>query len=147
MNINNIKEYVWGTENWVYEDSDTMVKLIDAHDSLSIQVHEGSEHWHVIKAEVDSELICGLNRDITLEEFKQKIADETILEVCNRVKVKKGDYFYIPGGTLHAVGKGILIAEIRPTDNDTYRVYDFGRGRELHIEKALEITNLRRYES
>jgi mannose-6-phosphate isomerase len=143
----NIKQYIWGIENWVYEDSDTMVKLIDARESLSVQVHEGGEHWHVIKAEPGAELICGLSRDITVDEFKQRIDDETLLEVCNRVRVSRGDYFYIPGGTLHAVGAGILIAEIRPTDNDTYRVYDYGRGRELHIEKALEITNLRKYEA
>jgi len=143
----NIKNYVWGTEDWVYEDENTMVKLIDARESLSIQVHEGSEHWHVIKAEPDSTLICGLSRTITLDEFKQRIDDGTLPEVCNHVKVKAGDYLYIPGGTLHAIGGGILIAEIRPTDNDTYRVHDYGRGRELHIEKALQITNLQEYKS
>ncbi|MCL1867144.1 MAG: class I mannose-6-phosphate isomerase [Oscillospiraceae bacterium] len=144
-----LKEYIWGTENWVYSDEETMVKLIDAQDSLSIQVHEGGEHWHVIKAEPDAELICGLNRDLTPEEFRSHIENGTLLEVVNRIKVKKGDYIYVPGRTLHAIGKGILIAEIRPVDNFTYRVYDYGRTdkdgnpRELHIEKAMEITDLR----
>jgi mannose-6-phosphate isomerase len=138
-----IKEYIWGTENWVYSDENTLIKLIDANEPLSIQVHEGGEHWHVIKAEPDSEIVCGLNRDITKDEFIQRIEDGTLLEVCNRIKVKKGDYFFIAGGTLHSIGKGILIAEIRPNDNPTYRVYDYGRGRELHIDKVLEITGLK----
>lgn len=128
-----------------------MVKLIDAKESLSIQVHEGSEHWHVIEALPDSEIICGLNREITPEEFKQRIEDESLIEIVNHIKVKKGDHFFIKGGTLHSIGKGILIAEIRPYDNPTYRVYDYGRidsngnHRELHIKKALQITNLQQH--
>jgi mannose-6-phosphate isomerase len=134
-----IKEYVWGTEDWVYEDDNTLIKLIDARESLSVQVHEGGEHWHVIRAAPDGEIICGFNREVSREEFERRIADDTLLEVLNRVKVKQGDYFFIPGGTLHSIGAGVLIAEIRPNDNPTYRVYDYGRGRELHIEKSCEI--------
>ena len=95
-----------------------------------------------------AELIYGFNRDISREEFERRIRDNRLSEVCNFVPVKRGDVFFIEAGTMHAIGKGILIAEIQQNSNTTYRVSDYGRlgadgkPRPLHIEKAVEVTNL-----
>lgn len=135
------------------------IKLIDAADDLSVQVHppddyalkhEGergkNELWYVVDADDGAELIYGFKREITRQEFAERIENGTLLEVANKVPVKKGDVFFIESGTLHSIGKGILIAEIQQNSNTTYRVYDYGRvgkdgkPRELHIEKALDVT-------
>lgn len=142
------------------EDFPILIKLIDAADSLSIQVHpdnayalehEGeqgkTEMWYIVDCEEDAFIYYGFSEDITREELKVRIENSTILEVLNKVTVHKGDTFLIEAGTIHAIGKGILIAEIQQNSNLTYRVYDFdrrdekGNGRELHIEKALDVTN------
>ena len=137
-----------------------LIKLIDAKDDLSVQVHPDNEYamrvegeygktecWFILDCEEGAELIYGFNRDISSEEFKNRIADNTFLETVNKVKVKKGDLFFIEAGTLHAIGKGILLAEIQQNSNTTYRVYDYGRLgadgklRDLHVQKAIDVTN------
>ena len=137
-----------------------LIKLIDAKNDLSVQVHPDNEYamrvekeygktecWYILDCDEGAELIYGFNREITSEEFKEKIADNTFLEAVNKVKVKKGDLFFIEAGTLHAIGNGILLAEIQQNSNTTYRVYDYGRlgadgkPRELHVEKAIDVTN------
>ena len=138
-----------------------LIKLIDAKDDLSVQVHpddgyamknEGqygkTEAWYILDCDEGAELIYGLNRDMTKQELKASIEQGTLLDCVNRVKVKKGDIFLIESGTLHAIGKGILLAEIQQNSNVTYRVYDYGRlqngkPRELHIEKAVDVINLK----
>ena len=136
-----------------------LVKLIDAKDDLSVQVHpaddyamrvEGqygkTEMWYIVDCDEGAELIYGFRSRISREEFRKAVENNTFLEYVNRVPVKKGDVFFIPPGTLHAIGKGMLIAEIQQSSNVTYRVYDYGRvgadgkPRELHIEKALDVT-------
>jgi len=127
-----------------------IVKLIDARDNLSVQVHPNgkTELWFVLDASPDSEIIYGFNREITPDEFRGHIQNNTLLEIVNRLKVKKGDVYYIPAGTLHSVGKGMLVAEVQQNSDITYRVYDYGRTgkdgepRELHIGKAVEATRL-----
>lgn len=137
-----------------------LIKLIDAKNDLSVQVHPNNEYamrvekeygktecWYILDCEEGAELIYGFNRNLTPEEFRQKIEDNTFLEAVNKVKVKKGDFFFIEAGTLHAIGKGIFLAEIQQNSNTTYRVYDYGRlgadgkPRELHVEKAVDVTN------
>ena len=137
-----------------------LIKLIDAKNDLSVQVHPDNEYamrveneygktecWYILDCDDDAELIYGFNRTISSDEFKERIADNTFLETVNKVKVKKGDLFFIEAGTLHAIGKGILLAEIQQNSNTTYRVYDYGRlgadgkPRELHVEKAIDVTN------
>lgn len=137
-----------------------LIKLIDAKNDLSVQVHPDNEYamrvekeygktecWYILDCDEGAELIYGFNREISSEEFKEKIADNTFLETVNKVKVKKGDLFFIEAGTLHAIGSGILLAEIQQNSNTTYRVYDYGRlgadgkPRELHVEKAVDVTN------
>ena len=138
-----------------------LIKLIDAEDHLSVQVHpdndyalrvEGeygkTEMWYIVDAKPGAYLLYGFKKEISKEEFKERIENHTLLEVCNKVPVKKGDVFFIDAGTLHAIGEGIVIAEIQQNSNTTYRIYDYGRigvdgkPRELHIEKALDVTKL-----
>lgn len=138
-----------------------LIKLIDAKQDLSIQVHpddayamrvEGepgkTEMWYIVDAAPGAALYYGLNQSVSKEEFAQRIADQTLTEILRRVEVKPGELYFIPSGTLHAIGAGILLAEIQQNSNITYRVYDYGRRgadgkqRPLHIEKALDVTNL-----
>ncbi len=144
-----------------FERFPVLIKLIDAHDDLSVQVHpddayalshEGeygkTEMWYVIDAKEGAELIYGFRQELTKDDFRRAIEENTLLDKVNRVPVRAGDVFFIPSGTLHAIGKGLLIAEVQQNSNTTYRVYDYGRlgkdgkPRELHIEKALDVTNL-----
>ncbi|MBQ8254749.1 MAG: class I mannose-6-phosphate isomerase [Clostridia bacterium] len=136
-----------------------LVKLIDARDKLSVQVHPNDEYayrvenepgktemWYIVDCEEGAMLIYGFTREISKDEFERRIRDNTLDEVMNYVPVHKGDVFFIPSGTLHAIGAGILIAEIQQSSNTTYRVSDYGRlgadgkPRQLHIEKALDVT-------
>ena len=136
-----------------------LIKLIDAKQKLSVQVHpddayalshEGeygkTEMWYVVDCEEGAQLIYGFDREVSKEEFERRIKDNTLTGICNFVPVHKGDVFFIEAGTLHAIGEGILIAEVQQNSNTTYRVSDYGRlgadgkPRPLHIEKALEVT-------
>ena len=142
-----------------------LIKLIDANQDLSVQVHPSdkyalehehsygkTEMWYVVEATEDAMLHIGFNKDVTKDEVEQRIIDGTILEVMNHIKVKPGDCYFIPSGTLHAIGKGCLVIEIQENSDLTYRVYDYGRvgkdgkPRELHIEKALKVTNYEKTE-
>lgn len=151
---------ILGTHCKRFADFPILIKFIDAKDNLSIQVHpdnhfalqnEGqfgkTEMWYVMDAEKDAFLYYGFKKEISKEEFAKRIEDDTLLEVLNPVPVQKGDVLFIESGTIHAIGKDILIAEIQQNSNVTYRVYDYGRvgkdgkKRDLHIEKALAVTN------
>jgi mannose-6-phosphate isomerase len=163
-----LKEYidragraVLGSDCNQFEQFPILVKLIDAQNRLSVQVHpdnayalkkEGeygkTEMWYVVENEPGASLYYGFKKTITKDEFKDRIANNTLLEVLNEVKVHPGDVFFIGSGTLHAIGAGIVIAEIQQNSNTTYRIYDYarvgkdGQQRELHIEKALDVTKL-----
>ncbi len=136
-----------------------LIKLIDAEDNLSVQVHpdedyavknEGdhgkTEAWYILDCDENAEIIYGFKDEISREDFEKAINENTLTDCVNRVKVKKGDVFFIKAGTLHAICKGIMIFEVQQNSNVTYRVYDYGRlqngkPRQLHIEKALDVTN------
>ena len=151
---------VLGTNCRRFREFPILVKFIDARDDLSIQVHPSNgyalrnenqygktEMWYVLDAEPGSYLYYGFENSISKEEFRERIENNTLIEVLNKVEVHKGDTFFIESGTLHAIGKGILIAEIQQNSNVTYRIYDYGRidkngkPRDLHVEKALAVTN------
>lgn len=136
-----------------FDDFPILIKLIDARDNLSVQVHPNekyaqehenehgkTEMWYVIDCEPNSSIIYGFREKISKKEFRQAIENNTLLDKLNVVPVHKGDVFMIKSGTLHAIGKGCLIAEVQQSSNVTYRVYDYGRPRKLHIDKALEVT-------
>ncbi len=153
---------ILGSNAGSFEYFPMLIKLIDAADCLSVQVHPDNEYalrvegeygktemWYIVDCEEGASLIYGFDREISREEFARRIEENTLLEVVRQVPVHKGDVFFIEAGTLHAIGKGILIAEIQQNSNTTYRVYDFGRvgpdgkPRQLHVEKALEVTSLK----
>lgn len=152
-------ETLLGKKSRAFSDFPLLIKLIDAKNDLSIQVHPDDEYanrvehepgkteiWYVLDADEGARLIYGFKKEISKEEFKNAIESNTLLDVLNSVEVKKGDLFFIEAGTVHAIGKGTLIAEIQQNSNSTYRVYDYGRlgkdgkPRELHIKKAVDVT-------
>ena len=143
-----------------FEDFPILIKFIDAKNDLSIQVHPSNEYalknehqygktemWYILDCEPGAFLYYGFDHEITKDEFARRIADNTLLEVLNAAPVHKGDVFFIPSGTLHAICKGIVLAEVQQNSNVTYRVYDYGRlgadgkPRALHVQKALDVTN------
>lgn len=151
---------ILGTNAQKFDCFPILIKLIDAKKDLSVQVHPDNDYalrvegeygktecWYILDCDEGAELIYGFKQEISKEEFKQRIADNTFLEVVNKVPVHKGDLFFIDAGTLHAIGGGILLAEIQQNSNTTYRVYDYGRlgadgkPRPLHTEKAVDVTN------
>lgn len=142
-----------------FTDFPILAKFIDAKGDLSIQVHPSNDYalahehqfgktemWYVLDCEPGATLYYGFQHQISREEFQQRIQDNTLTEVLNAVPVEKGDLFFIPAGTLHAIRKGIVVAEIQQNSNVTYRIYDYGRvgadgkPRQLHIQQALEVT-------
>lgn len=152
---------VLGADCQAFQNFPVLIKFIDAKQALSIQVHPSDEYalenegefgktemWYVMDCEPGAFLYFGVNRELTQEEFRRRIGDNTVEEVLNRVDVHPGDVFFIESGTIHAIGAGILICEIQQNSNCTYRVYDYGRlgadgkPRELHVEKALAVSKL-----
>lgn len=148
-----------GTNAENFENFPILIKLIDAKQNLSIQVHPDDEYalkvenefgktemWYVVDCEDGAYLYYGFKEEISKEQFKEAIENNTLTDILNKVEVKKGDCFFIESGTVHAIGAGLLIAEIQQNSNTTYRVYDYGRvgadgkPRELHTQKALEVT-------
>ena len=139
-----------------------LIKYIDAAQNLSVQVHPDDDYarehengslgktemWYVMDATKDARLIYGFYHDIDKETLRQSLEQGTVEKYLQKVPVKKDDVFYIEAGTVHAIGAGALIAEVQESSNLTYRMYDYnrvdkyGRHRELHIEKALEVANL-----
>lgn len=153
------KEKLLGKRSDKYPYFPVLIKLIDAYDNLSIQVHPDdkyareveneygkTEMWYVLDAAKGATLIYGFKQEISSQEFKEAIENNTLLDKLNVVNVKKGDTFFIEAGTVHAIGKGAMIAEIQQNSNCTYRVYDYGRvgadgkPRELHIKKAIDVS-------
>ena len=140
-----------------------LIKLIDAKNDLSVQVHPDDDYakihengslgktemWYVLDARKDSELVYGFNQEVTTVQIREAINSGTINSLLNHVKVHKNDLFYIESGIVHAIGGGCLIAEIQESSNLTYRLYDYdrvdknGKKRELHVNKALEVANLK----
>jgi len=135
-----------------------LFKLIDANDNLSIQVHPGdevaeerhgsfgkTEMWYVVDAEVGAELIIGFNDNCSSEVYLDALEAGTVESLLQKVPVAKGDVFFIPAGLVHAIGSGVVIAEIQQSSDITYRIYDYkrtddnGNERELHTEQALDV--------
>jgi mannose-6-phosphate isomerase len=132
-----------------------LLKIIDAQSQLSIQVHPDDQYaakhpgeagkteaWYVIDADEDAYLIIG-TEDCTESEFKKAVKNDQINQYVKKVKVEKGDVFFIKAGLLHAIGSGVMLAEIQQSSDTTYRVYDYGRGRELHLSKALDVIDFK----
>ncbi|MBS5937211.1 class I mannose-6-phosphate isomerase [Clostridium sartagoforme] len=130
-----------------------LIKLISSKEKLSVQVHPGDEYaakhecdygkteaWYVMDAKLGASLIVG-TKNCTKEEFEEAIKNNKVEEYLNKIEVKKGDCFLINSGLVHAICEGVIIAEIQQNSDVTYRVYDYGRPREIHVEKALDVIN------
>lgn len=148
-----------GTKYEVYMDRfPLLIKFIDAKEKLSIQVHpddqyalafEGdlgkTEAWYIVDAKEDSKIIYGLKDHITKKDFISSLENGSIEDTLNEIHVKAGDIIFIPAGTVHAIGEGIVIFEVQQNSDVTYRLYDWqrvgldGKARELHIDKALDV--------
>jgi mannose-1-phosphate guanylyltransferase/mannose-6-phosphate isomerase len=143
-----------------YDKFPLLIKFIDARENLSIQVHPDDDYalrveneygknemWYIVDCEPDSYLYCGFNKDVIKNEVMERTKNGTLTEVLNKLPVYKGQTIFVRAGTVHAIGKGILICEIQQSSNVTYRLYDYGRKdkygelRELHIDKALDVIN------
>ena len=139
-----------------------LIKLIDATQDMSVQVHPDdvyalenenslgkTEMWYVLAARKGASLVYGFNQDLDRERVQNALADGTIEKFLNRVPVRENDVFFVEAGTVHAIGAGIIMAEIQESSNLTYRLYDYGRvdkngkQRKLHVEKAMQVMNMR----
>jgi mannose-6-phosphate isomerase len=137
-----------------------LFKLIDANENLSIQVHPGdevaaerhnsygkTEMWYVLQADPDGKLIIGFKEDCSKDDYLDALDNDKVEDLLQKVPVKKGDVFFIPAGLVHAIGKGVVVAEIQQSSDITYRIYDYkrtddqGNERELHTEQALDVIN------
>lgn len=163
-----LKEYISQNPKVLGENNEgdelpILIKLIDASDNLSVQVHPDdetakkmenqngkTEMWYVVECDENSYITCGVKEDITKEELENSIKDNSVEALLNKVKSKKGDVFFVESGTIHAIGKGNVIAEIQQNSNVTYRLYDYDRRdknnnpRELHIEKGVMVSNTKK---
>ena len=139
-----------------------MIKFIDANQDLSVQVHPTDEYayinengqqgktemWYVLDAAKNAQIIYGLVRDVSKEDIIKGIENGELVKYLQKVPVQKNDVFFIEPGMIHAIGAGVLVAEIQQNSNITYRIYDYnrvdknGEMRELHVDKALEVANL-----
>ncbi len=143
-----------------------LVKILDAEDWLSIQVHPDdelaqergllggkTEMWYILDAEADSKLIAGFSQKVDKEIYMKAIADKKLPDIMNFEDVKVGDVFFMPSGRVHALGPGILLAEIQQTSDTTYRIYDWdrvddkGKARELHLEEAMDAIDFQLYDN
>lgn len=140
-----------------------LIKFIDAKKDLSVQVHPTdayarehengqrgkTEMWYVLDAGKDASLIYGLRYGVSRQQMRQMIREGSVIKILQKVPVKKDDLFFIEAGTIHAIGAGTLVAEIQENSNLTYRLYDYdrvgkdGKKRQLHVDKALQVANLR----
>ncbi|OMQ09908.1 type I phosphomannose isomerase catalytic subunit [[Flexibacter] sp. ATCC 35103] len=137
-----------------------LFKYLDAREDLSIQVHPNdklakerhnsfgkTEMWYVMQADPDSRIIVGFKESSSKEEYLKNLEDKTLVSILDDVKAKAGDVFFLETGTVHAIGAGLVVAEIQQTSDITYRLYDFdrvdaqGNKRELHVDLALDAIN------
>jgi len=159
VNAENMGSNCWGLDRFP-----VLIKLIDAEQKLSVQVHPADEYalvregdlgktemWYIADCEEGSGIYLGFSRDVSKEEVERAIADGSIEGLLNFIPVKKGDSFLIEAGTIHTICAGVTICEIQQNSNVTYRVYDYnrvdksGRKRKLHVEKALDVLSFKKY--
>ncbi|MCR4939109.1 MAG: class I mannose-6-phosphate isomerase [Treponemataceae bacterium] len=181
LSIPYISEKVWGYERWIASahavgnsvadkasspeyagkslgeitggDFPLLVKLIQANDTLSVQVHPDDDYarrventygktecWYILDAVPGATLVCGLNKEFTRAELEAALKNGTLSDCLNYVPVEKGDFVFIPAGTVHAIQGGLRLLEVQEPSDITYRLYDWGRPREIHVEKGLEVT-------
>lgn len=142
-------------EEFLNKDFPLLIKLISSGENLSVQVHPNNEYarleegdngkveaWYILSGDEDAEIIVG-TRSCTKEAFDKKCTSENVEIYMNRIHVKPGEIYLIEPGLLHSIGKGVILLEIQQNSDITYRVYDYNRGRQLHISKALDVINFK----
>lgn len=159
-------EKIWGYEDWIASthpggqqpqlcelaggDYPLLVKVIQADETLSVQVHPDDEKaalyeqcrgktecWYVLSAAEDAKIVCGLNGSYSAQELESAIRSNSLQDCLASVRVCAGDFVYIPAGTVHAICGGLRLLEVQQSSDVTYRLYDWGRGRECHVEKGI----------
>jgi mannose-6-phosphate isomerase len=161
-------DLVWGsrdTEPWYpnpeglrtaevwYPAGELLIKFLFTTENLSVQVHPNDEQavrvgktrgktemWHILRAEPGARIALGLNRSVTEDELRTAALDGSIVELLNWIPVSSGETYYTPAGTIHAIGAGIALCEIQQLSDVTYRLYDWGRGRELHLDAGVDVS-------
>ncbi len=153
-------EYM-GTNVVPEEGLPILVKLIDAKKDLSVQVHPDdayarehehqngkTELWYVLDAKEDASIVYGFEQTVTEEVLREALADGSLDKYLHKIKVNRGDVYYVPAGTVHGIGAGILLVEVQESSNVTYRIYDYdrmdenGKKRELHFDQAVRVMNM-----
>jgi mannose-6-phosphate isomerase len=144
-------------EFWFAEDqSPLLIKFLFTTENLSVQVHPNDEQanrlepgsrgktemWHIIKAEPGAKLAMGLTQDLTTAQLRSAALDGSIMERLRWVPAVAGETWFIPAGTIHAIGAGITLVEVQQNSNVTYRIFDYGRPRELHLEKSIAVSDV-----
>lgn len=168
--LRSFKEKVWGStdlsplfrepdgkigEVWFEADLPLLIKFIFTSDRLSVQVHPDddfaarhensrgkTEMWHILRADPGAQIALGFREELTPNRFKDAAVSGDILNLLNWVDVHPGETFFTPAGTVHAIGAGIALCEIQQHSDVTYRIYDYGRPREMHLEKAMQVCHL-----
>jgi mannose-6-phosphate isomerase len=136
-----------------------LIKFIFTSEKLSVQVHPDDEYartnencrgktemWHILAAKPGSTLALGFRETVTKDQLRTAIENETVEQLLNTIEVKPGDTYYTEAGIVHAIGAGITLCEIQQNSDVTYRLYDYGRGRELHLEKGLAVSSILPYD-
>ena len=152
-----------GKNGSVFDKFPVLIKFIDARESLSVQVHPDDQYaafvgkgagkteaWYILDCDPGVELVVGFKEPISESDFLRAIEDGKLMDLVQKVKVKKGDFFFIESGTLHAIGAGIVLAEVQQNSNTTYRVFDYirlygGKLRPLHVDDAVNVTKREPY--
>lgn len=132
-----------------------LVKLLFTAESMSVQVHPGdayaqqhensrgkTEMWHVLRAEPGAQVALGLRATITKQQLREAAQSGEIESLLNWVPARAGDTFFVPAGTIHAIGAGLVLCEVQQRSDVTYRLYDYGRPRELHLDRAADVAIL-----
>ena len=166
--INEYPNEILGTEVYARfgKEFPLLFKYLDAREDLSIQVHPNdalakkrhdsfgkTEMWYIMQADDDARIIVGFKENSNAKEYLENLNNKTLLSILDDVKVKSGDVFFLETGTVHAIGAGLVVAEIQQTSDITYRLYDFdrvdahGATRELHVDLALEAINYNKVET
>ena len=164
------RDLVWGstrTEPWFrnperkrigevwYPTETLLLKYLFTEENLSVQVHPGdayaavhhkgspgkTEMWHILRADEGAQIAVGLRHTVTIDELAAAALDGSIVDLLRWIPVKPGENYFIPAGTIHAIGGGIALFEIQQRSEITYRLYDWGRGRELHLDHALAVAS------
>lgn len=132
-----------------------LVKLLFTSDNLSVQVHPGDEYaqkhhgsrgktemWHILRAGPEGKIALGLRKAVSPEHLREAARTGEIMEILNWIPARAGETFFVPAGTIHAIGGGLALCEVQQHSDVTYRLYDYGRPRELHLDHSLAVSNL-----